>query len=100
MAYLNLDEKNQGSLVRGMLTNGPAEKAGLKAYDVIVEVGGTKVQNSQHLVDLISDYEPGKKIKMRYLRNNRGQASEKVVTITIEERPTEKEMLKRSRVRR
>lgn len=100
VAYLSLDEKNQGSLIRGILANGPAEKAGLKNYDVIVEIEGTKVQNSQHLVDLISDYEPGKKIKVRYLRNNRGQAAEKTASITIEERPSEKEMLRRSRPRR
>jgi serine protease Do len=99
LMYLGLEEDNRGSLIRGVLTNGPAEKAGLKLYDVIIQINGQKVSDTQDLVNKIADVEPNSKITVKYLRNNKGQALEKTATITVEERPSESDMLKR-RMRR
>ena len=94
--YLRLERDNRGSLAASVLPNGPAEKAGLKMYDVIIEIDGQKVADTQDLVNRIADLSVGAKVKVRYLRNNRGQAIEKNTTVTIEERPSAKELLKRS----
>ncbi len=94
--YLRLEPENRGSLAASVLPNGPAEKAGLKMYDVITEIDGQKVADTQDLVNRIADLSIGAKVKVKYLRNNRGQALEKNTTVTIEERPTAKELLKRS----
>ncbi len=94
--YLRLQRDNRGSLAASVLPNGPAEKAGLKMYDVIIEIDGQKVADTQDLVNRIADLSVGAKVKVRYLRNNRGQAIEKNTTVTIEERPSAKELLKRS----
>ena len=99
LMYLGLEENNRGSLVRGLLANGPAEKAGLKLYDVIIELNGQKVSDTQDLVNKIADVAPNSKITVKYLRNNKGQAVEKTTTIIAEERPSESDMLKR-RMRR
>ena len=93
--YLGLEEDNRGSMVRGLLDGGPADKAGLKIYDVIIEVNGQKVRDSQDLVNKIADLDPGSKLKVKYLRNNRGQAIERTTTITSVERPPEKDLLNR-----
>ena len=94
MQRLGLDEEYRGSVVANIKANGPADKAGLKIYDVITEVDGQRVKNAQDLVDIISDKEPSKKIKIKYFRNNKGQAIEKTANATIEERPDEKKLLR------
>lgn len=99
LMYLGLEENNRGSLIRGVLANGPAEKAGLKLYDVIIQVNGQKVSDTQDLINKIADVAPNSKITVKYLRNNKGQAIEKTATINVEERPSESDMLKR-RMRR
>lgn len=98
--YLGFDENHIGSLIANTLIDGPADKAGLKPYDVVTELGGEKIKNTADFMDKISDLEPGKKIKLRYLRNNRGQAVAKTATLTIEARPNEKDLLKANLRRR
>lgn len=94
--FLGMDEEHRGSLIANVLPNGPADKAGLKVYDVIIEVDGQRIKNSQDLVDIIADKEPSKKIKIKYFRNNKGQAIEKITNAIIEERPDEKKILQES----
>ena len=97
---LGFDENHVGSLIANTLLDGPAEKAGLRPYDVITEVDGYKIKNSQDFMDKIADLEPGKKIKVKYMRNNRGNAVAKSATVTVESRPNEKELLKSTLRRR
>ncbi|SDQ45178.1 S1C family serine protease [Thermostaphylospora chromogena] len=47
---------------------GPADKAGLKPGDIILEVDGTAVQNSQELIVLIRSKAPGDRIQVRFQR--------------------------------
>lgn len=98
--YLKLEDEFRGAVVAVVQPSGPADKAGLKVYDVVVSIDGQKVRNAQDLVDIIADKEPGKKISIKYLRNNKGQALEKTSSVTIEERPDEKQLLQRSFQRR
>lgn len=98
--YLNLDDDNRGAIVGNVLTDSPADKAGLKPYDVIFEVDGQKVADAADLSNKIADVAIGSKVKVKFYRNNRGQALEKIATITVEERPTGKDSLKQRRNRR
>ena len=43
----------------------PADKAGLVENDIILEVGGKKVNSRNQLADLIAKYKPGDKIKLK-----------------------------------
>lgn len=91
--YLKLDEDNLGSAIMGVQPGGPADKAGLKPYDLIIELNGVKVKNTQDLMDTISDTPPGTKVKVKFFRDNNGKAIEKETTVQISERPDEKKIL-------
>lgn len=54
----------------GITPGGPAEKAGLKAGDVIIEFGGTEIENSDQLIVVIRSKNVGDKVKLKYVRNN------------------------------
>lgn len=92
-AYLKMDDDNRGSVIVNVQPNGPADKAGLQVYDIVISVDDKKVKNTQDLIDIISDKAIGSKIKVKFLRNNKGEAVEKVATLTIIERPDEKKLL-------
>lgn len=48
----------------------PADKAGLKAGDVILEMGGEKITKDNSLSDVIGKYVPGQSISLKILRDN------------------------------
>ncbi|MEU9834415.1 trypsin-like peptidase domain-containing protein [Streptosporangium sp. NPDC048047] len=59
--------------------NGPADKAGLKPGDVILEVDGTVLQDGSELIAVIRNKAPGEKVTVKYQRG--GQEKTAVVTI-------------------
>jgi serine protease Do len=75
-----LKDKN-GALINEVEKGGPAEKAGLQQYDVVVEVNGEKVKDSNDLKLKISNIEPGKKVEVKVIRDGK----EQVLTVTVEE---------------
>jgi putative serine protease PepD len=58
---------------------GPADKAGLKAGDVITKLGGVQIDGSPALVATIWTHSPGDQVQVDYTRN--GQASTTTVTL-------------------
>ncbi|WP_047249904.1 DegQ family serine endoprotease [Chromobacterium subtsugae] len=70
--------KPSGALVNALDPKGPAQKAGLKAGDIIVKVNGQDVNSGGDLQRLISDMPPGKAIALDIWRN-RAPLSVKVV---------------------
>ena len=83
---LNLKDR-KGAVVTTVDPEGPAEKAGFKQYDVIIEVNGLPVENLNDLKFKIADIEPGKKINIRIVRDGK----EMTLTPTIEEMEPEGE---------
>ncbi|MFG1700751.1 trypsin-like peptidase domain-containing protein [Nonomuraea sp. NPDC049309] len=64
---------------------GPADKAGLKPGDVILEIDGLALQDSNELIALIRSKEPGSKIKIKYQRD--GQDRTATLTVVAEDGP-------------
>ncbi len=81
-----LDMEDFRGAVILQIDNGPAKKAGLRIYDIVLEFNGKKIRNSQDLMDTVADIEPGQKIKTKILRGEKKMS----VDIIITERPDEK----------
>jgi serine protease Do len=79
-----------GALVTDVEPNTPAAKAGVQNGDVIGEVDGKKIADSQQLRLMISESAPGKKVTLRILRSENGKKPvEKTVTATLGTLPGE-----------
>ncbi len=74
--YLGL-YKAEGALVVGVVPDGPAEKAGLEQWDVVVEFNGEEIKDADKLVEEINAVEIGDKVKALIVRNRQ------VVTVNI-----------------
>jgi putative serine protease PepD len=60
-------------LVQGVTSGGPAQKAGLKAGDIIVEIAGTKITDSDSLIATVRAHKPGEKVSVVYERGGKRQ---------------------------
>ena len=80
----------RGALIRGgqdgpaVLVGSPAEKAGLMAEDIVLEVNGVRVDENNSLSELIQKYLVGDKISLKILRAGK----EMLVSATLGERDT------------
>ena len=73
----------RGALIAGVLPGGPADKAGVKLGDVLVEVQGKPVADPATMLNLIAALEPGQPAKVRLKR--KGQDVD--ATLTVGRRP-------------
>jgi S1-C subfamily serine protease len=58
----------KGAIVRSLERNSPAERAGLKVGDVIIEIDGKTVLSASDLRNRIGLRESGTKVTLTYLR--------------------------------
>ncbi|MCF6160481.1 MAG: trypsin-like peptidase domain-containing protein [Furfurilactobacillus sp.] len=70
-----------GVVLVKIYNNSAAEKSGLKKYDVITEIDGTKVTSQADLRDVLYNHKIGDKVSVKYYRD--GQ--QKTGTITLSE---------------
>lgn len=63
-----------GALISGVVRGGPAEKAGIKPGDVLIDVEGKQVLDPGTMLNLVAALSPGKVAKIRIIRG--GAASE------------------------
>ena len=72
-------ETAQGSLIAGVLRNSPAQRAGLKSGDILLEIDGKKVTDSASMLDLISVLSPNDKANLKIARAQKMLSLEVVV---------------------
>ncbi|MFT5526082.1 MAG: serine protease Do [Pirellulaceae bacterium] len=65
-----LDEAPGGALVSRVLKQSGADKAGVKAGDVIVRVNETKITSREDLVRTVQTYQPGDKVRLEIKRKD------------------------------
>lgn len=73
-------DSTEGALISDVLPNSPAEDAGLKAGDIVVKFGDTKIRDMQQLRNLAAATEPGTKVRIEVIRNGRPETVRLEVT--------------------
>jgi serine protease DegQ len=63
-------KRTSGAIIAGVLRNGPADRAGMRPGDILVEVNGSAVHDTTEMLNLIAQLEPGKKARMKVVRKN------------------------------
>ncbi|MGD1148938.1 MAG: Do family serine endopeptidase [Thermoanaerobaculaceae bacterium] len=88
----NIDQKAQesfklpsrdGALVESVSKGGPADKADVKAGDVIVAVGGVPIKETRQLIDRVSAGAPGQKVDLEVIRDGKRT----MIPVVLGERP-------------
>ncbi len=64
-------QKVDGVLIRGVLKNGPADRAGLQARDVVLEIDGKPTRDSAALLSQIAGLAPGHPATLKVLREKK-----------------------------
>src|SRR5262249_45590505 len=67
------DQKERGAIVRRVEPNSPAEKAGLKEGDVILEFNKEQVIGVQQLTRLVRETPVGRTVDVKVHRDNRDE---------------------------
>jgi len=76
-------KNEKGVLINNVLEGSPAEKAGLKRGDIIVEFDGKEVVTVNDLQEIVAKTAPKKKVKIKIIRNGK----EEVVELITGEMP-------------
>jgi len=66
-------EKPKGSIIADVVSNSPAEKAGLQRGDVILKINDTDIKNSNDVSNVVSKSKINDKLVMLILRNGQTQ---------------------------
>jgi len=83
--YTTLESGNQGVLLAGVRAGGPAQQAGLRAGDRIVEMGGIAVRNLYDMTFVLRDHRPGDTIEITVARGKQ----RKSFPATLSKRPVD-----------
>jgi len=82
-AYLgtipDMTESPGGVRITGVRAASPAEKAGLKGGDILIQLGDTPIKNLYDMTDALRAHQPGETVVLVYLRD--GQRIETKVTL-------------------
>lgn len=77
------DQRVHGAQLGDILSDGPAERAGLRTGDIIIELDGSPVADADHLVRLVGATPVGSPVTARFVRDgDRRDAS-----VTLGDRP-------------
>jgi S1-C subfamily serine protease len=75
-----------GAIIAGVVSNGPAAKAGLQAGDVITKLGSTTITSPKMITNIVVSKKPGDKVSVTY-RDQSG--SSRTVTVTLGSGPAQ-----------
>ncbi len=76
-------KQTKGALVSSVTPGGPAEKAGIKRGDIIVEFNGHEVEKVVDLTSMVVVTPPGTQVQLKVIRDGR----EKDITVKLGELP-------------
>ncbi|HEY7161436.1 MAG TPA: PDZ domain-containing protein, partial [Acidobacteriota bacterium] len=62
---------SEGVIISSVQNGTPADDAGLKRYDIILELNGNKVESEDQFRRIIADTPPGESVKLKVMRENK-----------------------------
>ena len=75
--------RRDGAIVAGVVRGGPADAAGVRVGDILVEVEGQPVKDTASMLNLIAQLSPGSRARLRFVR----QGQELELPVLIGKRP-------------
>jgi len=81
-AHIGIKE-GEGIVVRAVMPDGPADKAGIAVHDVITRVGGQAIASAEDLTRQIGGHRPGESIRVDLIQQGKPAA----VDVTLGVRP-------------
>lgn len=72
-----------GIYLKSVISDSPAEKAGLLAGDIITAIDDTSISSMESLQDVLAKHSPGDDVEVTYYRNDNGDYKENTVTVTL-----------------
>ena len=85
----NMNYKSRsGAIVSDVIKGDPADRAGIKVYDIITEINGKAIKDSHDLLLKIAALHVGDKISIKVIRGGK----EKVFSLTVAERKDKTEI--------
>ena len=82
-------KRPQGALIAKVLSDGPAEKAGLEVGDIVLKFDGQEVRYSSDLPPLVGSSKVGERIPVEIIRRGKSKA----LDVVIAELPDEKDIV-------
>ena len=79
-------ERPQGAFVQGVIRNGPAHQAGIRAGDVIVAIDGVKITSYNPFSRVVAALKPGGKTRLTVIR----EGEQKSFEANVDARPDER----------
>ena len=79
-------EEPSGALIASVLKDGPADKAGIRAGDILVAIAGKALKNSSEMLNVVAALAPGETVTVTVIRNKQ----EKSIPIKVGVRPRQK----------
>ena len=75
--------RRSGALIASVMRNGPADKAGVRAGDILIGVEGQSIHGTAAMLNAIAQLAPGSRARLRVVREGR----EMDVSVTVGRRP-------------
>ena len=61
--------RKDGAIIAGVMRGGPADRAGVRVGDILVDVDGRPIPNTTTMLNVIAQLEPGSTVTFRFLRD-------------------------------
>ncbi|ETX10605.1 serine peptidase [Marinomonas ushuaiensis DSM 15871] len=82
-------DRPSGALISRVLPDSPAEKAGLKSGDIIMEFNGEGIEHSGELPYVVGQLKAGEKVESKVYRDGK----EQTISVMLESRPNDPKVL-------